>query len=119
MSANSKIFNVSSRFIRLSIFLLGIALQRVKYDTNCSTTPEMWSNKNLIGPILLFLKNFSLVKFNSLMDFSFQDYIGKKNRFLPFYVLQSYMFNVRLSFFSQVEESDNMISLTSVFNSSC
>lgn len=107
----------SCRFTKLVLFLFGGSIQRMKYKLDASTAVELWSRKILISPILLFLKNCSLLKFNSLMDFSFQDYIGKKNRFLSFYILQSYIFNVRALLFSQIKEAESMFSVTLVFTS--
>ncbi len=52
------------------------------------------------------------------MDLTFQDYIGKKNRFVVSYFLLSYPYNFRLNFFSQVEESKSLLSICSIYSSS-
>lgn len=103
--------------IKFIVFALGDLTQRIKCNINKSTCLEIWVSKNLIILFFLIIKKLSVFQFNSLMDFSFQDYLGKKNRFLPFYSLQSYTYNARCLIFSQIKEVSTMMSLTSLFES--
>ena len=119
MNKNLHIYKIKSSFLLLKffIFVFGKSLQRIKYDLSNSTSPEFWIHPAILTPVILLFRDLSITKMTSLIDFSLQDYIGKKFRFIAFYIFVSYNYNVRLYFFSQIKLTYPLLSLTSIFKS--
>lgn len=72
--------------------------------------------KNLY-PVIFFLNKHSLCQFKSLVDIICYDIPGKKNRFSIVYNLLSIKHNIRLRVLSKVSESEELLSVISLYNS--
>jgi NADH-quinone oxidoreductase subunit C len=79
---------------------------------------EILADKKNILPLLLILKDHSVLKFNVLSDICSIDIPGKKYRFTIFYNLVSFSNNTRVFVICQTKEGSPLESLVNLFSSS-
>ena len=73
--------------------------------------------KDTLIEVVLFLKKQSFTRFRQLIDITAVDYIGSDNRFKMVYLLLSHEFNYRVKISFNINESDFVSSITSIFPS--
>jgi NADH-quinone oxidoreductase subunit C len=66
-------------------------------------------------PLLFFLKNNNLSKFEILVDITCCDMYYKDTRFVLIYNLLSIRYNLRVQLLTSLKESDNLFSAVSIF----
>jgi hypothetical protein len=98
--------------VKFLIYIFGSNLQRVFYRSLKYVGLSIWVHKKIVGPVAHVLRDFSLFNFSLLIDFSMQDYIGKKYRFIPFYSFLSLSNSTRVTVFTQIKNIESMITVT-------
>jgi len=107
----------SGSLVKFLVYVFGFALQRAFCSPYKYIGLSVWVNKQVVGPLVYVLRDFSFFNFGFLIDFSIQDYIGKKYRFMPFYSLLSLSNGARATVFTQIKNIESMLTVTMFYES--